>query len=400
MKKQNFLNGTNVFLITILALLIGFISGTRSEIIINKINAVLFNKPELNNQLSYQALDELREKLIAKYDGEVSNQALIEGASKGLVSALKDPYTVYLNSKEVKQFQEDLSGEIGGGIGAEIGFRNNYLTIVRPLKDNPAFRAGLQAGDVVVKINDQEIGNLSLEQAVAKIRGEAGTEVKLTIAREGESDFKDFKIKRAIINNPSVTMEMKDKVAVITVSRFDNEVDSLFKEKINEAKAQQAKSFVIDLRGNSGGYLGQAVKMASYWLDGDLVLIEKTNGKVKQKFYATSGNNLLSNYQTVVLTNAGSASASEIVVGALKDHKKTTVVGQKTFGKGSVQQLIELAHGGQLKVTVARWYTPNDKNIDKQGIEPDIEVDLTAEDWKQGKDTQLNKALEIINSKK
>ena len=285
---------------------------------------------------------------------------------------------------------------MGGGIGAEVGIRKELITIIRPLKDSPALKAGVQAGDVIYKVNDEEVGNQTLDQVIQKIRGKPGTEVKLTVARKNHSQPIDIKITRQPINNPSVNLEIKGDVAVLTVSRFDKQTAVLARQEAEKIKALGISKVVLDLRGNSGGYLTAARDLAGLWLDGQLVVSERIGDKTVQEFFSKKGDNILANTKTVILMNAGSASASEIVIGALKDYKKATLVGETSFGKGSVQELTNLPNGGQLKVTVARWYTPQGQNIDGQGIKPDKEVELKADDWQNDRDPQLQTALEML----
>jgi len=298
-----------------------------------------------------------------------------------------------MNKKETEEFDNSLTGNIGGGIGVEVGERNGILTVLRLLKDNPAEKAGLQLGDFIIKVNDESVENVSVDQAVSKIRGEAGTTVKLTVVRGGEQ--KDFTITRAIVNNPSVYSTVKDGVGTMTVMRFDAETGSLARAAAQDFKDQNVKKVVLDLRGNGGGYLTAAQEVASLWLDKKTVVSERTNGKVVDEL-KTGSNPLLGGIPTVVLVNGSSASASEIVAGALQDHKAAKLVGVKTFGKGSVQKLLMLPGGAQLKVTIASWYTPNGKNISKQGITPDVVIEMTAEDINANRDPQLEAAKGLL----
>ena len=379
----------------VLVFMIGFCLGDRSHSVLNSVGKVLGFKLT-STELDYSKLDEIYRQLKQKYDGKINPKELIEGANKGLTAALGDRYTTYLTAKEAEEFNKSLSGEIGGGIGAEIGIRKGLVTIIRPLKDNPAFLAGIKAGDVLHKVNDEEISNQSLEQVIQKVRGKPGTQVKLTVVRKGEAKPIDITVTRKIISNPSVTVEYKGDVAIMTVSRFDKKTAELASQLAEQIKQKSIKKIILDLRGNSGGYLTAARELASLWLSNKLVVSEKAGGKTVQELYAQNGNDKFSGLKTVVLMNNGSASASEIVIGALKDHKKATLIGETTFGKGSVQELIDLKDGGQLKVTIARWYTPNGQNIDKEGIKPDKEVELSADDWQNGRDPQLQAALEAL----
>lgn len=388
-------NKTNLIIAVVIALMIGFALGDRSHYLLKQV-ARISGLNITTNELEYRYLDDAYKELRAKYDGEIDQNQLIHGAIKGLSASLGDRYTVYLDPKEAEEFHKSLSGDVGAGIGAEIGLRNEMITIIRPLKDNPAFKAGLMAGDVVYRVNDEDVSSQTLEQVVQKIRGKAGSTVKITIVRKDQPKPLDFKITRDVINNPSVELEYNDDLPVLKISRFDQDTARLARLKAEEIKRQGHKKIILDLRGNAGGYLTAAQDLAGLWLDGQLVVSEKKGDKVIQEFSSSSGKAILADFETIILTNAGSASASEIVIGALKGYDKAKTVGEKTFGKGSVQELIRLANGGELKITIARWYTPKGQNIDGVGFSPDKEVELTPEDWQNGRDPQLQAALDLL----
>lgn len=386
---------TNLLILLVIIFLLGFSFGDRSHTVFNYIGKVFGFKIN-QTELDYRTLDQTYATLKQKFDGKIDQQALIDGANKGLVEALGDRHTVYLTPKEAEEFNKSLEGDIGGGVGAEVGIRKDLITIIRPLKDSPAIKAGLQAGDVVFKINDEEIGNQTLDQVIQKIRGKPGTGVKLTVVRKDQPQPVEIKITRQIINNPSVGLEIKGDVAVLTVSRFDKQTAVLARQEADKIKAQGISKVILDLRGNSGGYLTAARDLAGLWLDGQLVVSERVGDKTVQEFFAKKGDSLLADAKTVVLMNAGSASASEIVIGALKDYGKAVLIGETSFGKGSVQELATLPNGGQLKVTIARWYTPKGQNIDGQGIKPDMAIELKADDWQNDRDPQLQAALDSL----
>lgn len=387
---------TGLVIIATLTFLAGFLLGDNSHTILKQLGNII-GLPLTATTLNYSSLDELYSQLKNKYDGEIDQQKLLEGAARGMAASLDDDYTVYLNKEEAEEFQKSLNGEIGGGIGAEVGMRNNLPTIIRPLKDSPAAKAGVSAGDVVYKVDGQDVTGLSLDEVIQKIRGEVGTEVELSLARSGVDDFIELTIVREEINNPSVSVEQRGKIGVIMISRFDQNTASLARTEAQKLLQTGAESFAIDLRGNSGGYLTAAQDLASLWLDGELVVTERVGDRVIQELYSKKGNAILKNKPTVILANGSSASASEIVIGALKEYNQAKVVGEKTFGKGSVQELVNLKNGAQLKVTVARWYTPQGQNITKTGIEPDQKVELTADDWQNDRDPQLQTALDMLN---
>lgn len=329
--------------------------------------------------------------LADNFDGTLDTQKLIAGASRGLVEAAGDQYTVYMDKEEAADFNDSLTGSIGGGIGVELAERNNLPTIIRLLQNNPAEKAGLQINDIIVKVNDEDVTSDTVSKLVTKIRGEAGTTVKLTISRDGQQ--KDFSITRAEVNNPSVYGEVRDGIGIMTVTRFDENTGSLARQVARNFKQQNVRGVVLDLRGNGGGYVTAAQALAGVWLNNQLVTTERSGGSVTDELKST-GSPILNGIPTVVLVNGSSASASEIVAGALHDHKIATLIGTTTFGKGSVQKLINLPDSAMLKVTVARWYTPNGLNISEKGIQPDKNVTLTPEDANAGRDPQLEAALQ------
>ena len=376
------------FVILGITAILAFFAGTRSDQIISVV-APLFGQKVYTADIDLSSVETTFRELKANFDGTLDDKTLIEGANRGLVSAAGDTYTLFLNSKEAAEFDNDLTGKIGGGIGAEISIRNDKITIIRVLKDNPAIKAGLLAGDQVQKINDESTDGLTVEQSVAKIRGEVGTTVKLQVLRGSES--KEFTVTRATVNNPSVDSTIAGTLGTLTISRFDSETGSLARAAAREFKNAGVTHVILDLRGNGGGYVDAAQDVAGLWLDNKIVVSERTGGKVVDEL--RSGKNpLLAGLQTVVLVNSGTASASEIVAGALQDYGVAKLLGERTFGKGSVQKLIDLPEGAQLKVTIARWYTPNGKNITTDGITPDTVVGLTADDANASRDPQLDAA--------
>lgn len=377
---------------------VAFTAGTRSQDIAATIGPV-FGFKVASGSLDMNSLQNVYRQLKANFDGKLDDQALIDGATHGMVAAAGDKYTVYMNAKEAKEFNNDLSGTIGGGIGAEIGIRNNEPTIVRVLDGNPAKTAGLQVGDVISSVNDQNAQGWTSEKTAAAIRGDVGTTVKLVVMRGSEQ--KSFTVTRAQVNNPSVTSSVVGTTGIIKLTRFDDQTSTLARQAAQSLKGQNVKSIILDLRGNGGGYLTAAQDVAGLWLDNKTVVTERTGGKVTDTV-TSGGNPILAGMPTVVLIDGGSASASEIVAGALHDYKAATLIGEKSFGKGTVQKVLNLGGssltdnlGGDsplLKVTVARWYTPNGINITSQGIQPDKEVKMTSDDTNAGRDPQLDAA--------
>lgn len=368
--------------------LAGFVAGTRSSSL-----GSMFVRSDSPRSLDFTQLNEVYQALRANYDGKLDSQALVDGAKHGLVAAAGDPYTVYFNAKEAAEFQGDLDGSFQG-VGAELGKRSNKLTVISTLDDSPAKKAGLLAGDIIIKVNKEEATGWSVEQAVSKIRGDKGTVVKLTVIRGGET--KEFSITRDAITNPSVKTEItSDGIGSVRISRFGEDTAGLVSRAAEEFMAKKVKGIVVDVRGNGGGYLQAAQDVAGLWLDSKVVVTERKSGLVTDTL-KTGSNPLLAGVKTVVLVDGGSASASEILAGALADHGAAVLVGEKTFGKGSVQVVKDIKDGGQVKVTVAKWYTPKGRNISKEGIEPLHKVDTSLEDINAGRDPQKDKALELL----
>lgn len=346
-----------------------------------------------NRQAPRDGINELYQQLIDNFDGTITDQAILDGQKAGLVAASDDPYTQFFTEVETKEFNDSLDGTFEG-IGAELGKEGNFVVIVSPIKGSPAEKAGILTGDIITEINSESAADISISEAVKKIRGPKGEEVVLTVIREGEEVV--VPIIRDTITIESVEWEKQGNTGLITVSRFGDDTVALTKQAAQDLKDQGVTGVVLDMRGNPGGLLDAAVGVSSVWLPkGSTVLEEKRNGEVI-KTYKTSDQPILAGMPTVVLINGGSASASEIVAGALHDNKAATLTGTKTYGKGSVQRVIPLAAGGSLKVTIARWFTPDGKNIDKEGIAPDTEVELTAENRAAKQDPQLDSAKQQL----
>lgn len=382
------LSSAVIFIMVALAAGAGYFAGTFNYQIQAAIGPVFGYKAH-SGSIDLSSVQETYNNLAANFDGDLDVKELIYGANRGLVEAAGDIYTEYMSPSEAVEFNNSLNGNIGGGIGAVIGIKNEQIIINKPLKDNPAIKAGLKAGDIIVKINDESTAGWTVDKAVGKIRGEEGTTVKLTILRGAET--KDYTVTRAIINNPSVDSEISGDIGIMTITRFDGETGRLAYAAAQEFVSKGVKGVILDLRGNSGGYVSSAVDVASLWLDNKVVVVEKSGNIIKDTLKSGS-NPLLAGLKTVVLVDGGSASASEIVAGALKDHGVAELVGDKTFGKGSVQLPISLGGGAQMKVTIAKWYTPNGKNINEEGIDPDTAVTLSQSDVDKGIDPQMDAA--------
>ena len=342
--------------------------------------------------VDFSSLTDLYNQLISKYDGSISPEKAIQEAKRGMVNAAGDPYTYYMTASEAEEFNKDLNGDVGAGIGVEIGQRDGLVKVLRTTPDNPARRAGILAGDIIYKADGEDISGLSVEEVAKKLRGQAGSKVVLTVVRNNEE--KEFTLTRETINNVSVYVEYKGDTAVLTITRFDENTGQLAREKAQEIVDKGSKKVILDLRGNGGGYVSSAKEVTSLWISGDVIMEQKSSsGFYNQKYYADRDKALLANIKTVVLVNGSTASASEIVAGALKDYNKATLIGEKTYGKGSVQTLETLSGGEVLRVTIAKWYTPKGVNINKEGITPDKEVERTFDQINKEVDPQLDAAL-------
>jgi carboxyl-terminal processing protease len=341
--------------------------------------------------LNYTSVEQVYDELRANYDGKLEENKLLDGLKQGLVSASGDPYTEYLAPKEAKEFAEQINGTFEG-IGAILGKNEQgNVIIISPIDGFPAKKAGLRPRDVIVEIDGKDATELSTDQAVDRIRGKKGTTVSLRIIRNEKEDLK-FDIVREEINVPSVeTKVLEGNIGYIKISRFGDDTSKLTRDAANKFKQDGVPKVILDLRGNPGGYLESSVNVASLWLDNKTVLQEK-RGNVVIKTFKSEGQSPLLGIPTVVLIDEGSASASEIVAGALHDNNAATLIGVKSFGKGSVQNTQPLKNGALLKVTTARWFTPNGKNIDKEGIKPDQTVERTEDDFKADRDPQLDAA--------
>ncbi len=336
----------------------------------------------------------------------IDDRALFYGAVKGIVASLKDPHSSLLDPTETKRFTEDLSGAFDG-IGAEIGYKNNQLVIIAPLPESPAQKAGIKAGDIILTIDGADTFSLSLEEAILKIRGKKGTIVKLQIARANMKQPKEILITRSRIEIKSVTWSWADKklvpsafvnkkIAVVKISSFDEQSTERFSKTVQEMIVGGVQGIVLDLRNDPGGLLDAAVTIAGEWIDHNLVVTEQRGPDAgsERVEYRSQTKARLGNIPTIILVNQGSASASEILAGALQDYAKAKLVGIKTFGKGSVQELTRLPDGSALKLTIAKWLTPHGRSIDKNGIPPDVKVEPS--DKEGAEDIQLQRALQEL----
>jgi len=356
---------------------------------------------EIDLSLFWETWKKLEEKFVSPEKFDI--QKMIYGAISGMVKSLEDPYTTFLNPEDTKKFLEDVTGYFEGA-GMEIGIRKGQLQVVAPLEGTPAQKAGLRPGDKIIKINDTLTGDLTIDEAVNLIRGPKGTEVTLTIFREGWQTTKEIKIVRAVIEVPSLKWELKEtsegeKIAYLKLYQFSEKASFDFAKAAIEILNSPAEKIILDLRNNPGGYLEVARDISGWFLErGQTVAIEDFGQDKEQKIYKAKGNARFLQYPIVILINQGSASGSEILAAALRDNRGIKLIGEKSFGKGSVQELENLRGGSSLKITVARWLTPSGEFITDKGLEPDIKVEMTEEDYEQDRDPQLDKAIEIIKN--
>ncbi len=330
---------------------------------------------------------------------KITDQDKIWGSIVGLTSSYGDPYTVFMPPKESKDFQSNISGNFGG-VGMELGMKGSDIVVIAPLKNTPAYKAGIKTGDIVLSINGTSTYNMSVDNAVSLIRGEPGTVVDLAFQREGKTDPIKISVTRAIIDVPTIDTEIKGDVFIIKLYNFYATSPEKFRSALREFYESGKIKLVLDLRGNPGGYLEAAVDMASYFLPlGKTVVRENYGPNIEEQVYRSNGYDVFNNkLRMVIIVNEGSASASEILAGALQEQGIAKLVGTKTFGKGSVQELIPITSDTSLKVTVARWLTPNGVSISDGGLTPDYKATLTEEDLKKGIDPQTQKAIEVVNS--
>lgn len=390
-KKQKQVNlGTTIFS-SLITLAIGIFLGSNWNNLYLQFSPYINPAQKVTSNIKWDDLNEVYSQISSNFDGSIDKTKLIEGAKKGLTAALADPYTVYYDSKEAAEFKSDLKGEIKeAGVGIEMMKQGDYVIVTRTLPNNPARKAGVHAGDIIFAINGEEVWDKDTEIIASKLRGPSGEKVKLTVARDKQK--LDFELVREKINNVSADITYQDKTAIISVYRFSEDTGTLVQSFTKDFKNKGINKVILDLRNNGGGYVTAARDLLSLWLDGDKILTQKSATIGQTITYAKRGEATLKDMKTIVLVNNATASASEIVAGALKDYKKATILGTKTYGKGVVQTMLELSGGSLLKITTAHWYTPEGQTINKTGISPDIEVERSYSDINSGKDPQLDKA--------
>ncbi|MDO8560806.1 MAG: S41 family peptidase [bacterium] len=406
MENQTFFNKKTILAIVLSAVLLftvffaGIFVGFERRPAIEKITSLTSKETAKPATVDFSIFWETWATLLDRYvdKNKIDSQKEVYGAISGMVKSVGDPYTVFFSPEENKQFHQDLKGEFGG-IGAELGIRKGALTVIAPLKDSPAEHAGIRAGDRIVKIDDTPTDDFTLERAVQKIRGERKTPVKLAIMRDSFASIKDFTIIRDTIVVPVIsTKQEPDSIFYIHLLSFSESSPKAFRGAVKEFTDSGSKKLVLDLRGNPGGFLNAAVDIGSWFLLAGEIVSREHFADGNEDLYRSNGYELLEATPTIVLIDQGSASASEILAGALRDVRKIKLIGQKSFGKGSVQELVNLTGGASLKVTIAKWLTPSGKTIEGEGLEPDEKIEITQKDIDTGNDPQLNRALEILKT--
>ena len=405
------LNNKIFFAVLIVTLLsVGFYAGikfekSRNDTTVEEIVTQIVNKENekpagIDFGIFWTALSKLEEKFVDQEKLE-DKRKLVYGAVEGMVNSLDDPYTVFLEPQESKKFEEQINGSFGG-VGIEIGIRKNVLTVIAPIKDTPAAKAGMLAGDVITKINDKDTSDITIDEAVTQIRGKKGTNVKLTVQRNDLKDPKEFNLTREEIKVPTIEWKMLEgNVAHIQLFSFNRNIDTDFAKTAKEVLASDAEKIILDLRNNPGGLLDSSVSIAGWFLEPNKTVVSEKFADKTETILKTAGNAQLKKYPLVIIINKGSASASEILAGALRDNRGVKIVGETSFGKGSVQELVELLIDGKkstLKITIAKWFTPSGVSISDNGIKPDFEVKKEEKEDEEtpDKDPQLEKALEVI----
>jgi len=384
--------GTKIYFVIgiIISLIVGFFIGHLVNSLFTE--NIDYTKAPVDSKLFWQVWNLAKTRFVNQ---PVSDKDLYYGSLKGMISGLNDPYSVFFDPEETKKFESEIKGTFEG-VGMEIGIKNNRLTVIAPLAGTPAEKAGIRPGDWIKAIDGIDTFSLTLEEAASLIRGKRGTAVTLKILRKGWKEPKDFRIIRAKIKIQTVKWEFKEKnIAYIRLSYFNNSTAYDFLTAVNKILPRKPKGIILDLRDNPGGCLKAAVDVASFWL-GEKIIVYSKDAKGNIKEYRGRNHGELANLKTVVLINHGSASASEIVAGALQDYKKAILVGEKTFGKGSVQELIDLRDGSAVKITTAYWLTPKKRMIDEKGIIPDKEVIMREVDYENNRDPQLAEALKLF----
>jgi carboxyl-terminal processing protease len=340
----------------------------------------------------WEAWNQLEKNYLKK--DQIDYQKMVYGAIAGMVNSVDDPYTIFFTPTQSQDFKTELSGKYEG-IGLVIGAKDGQLVAISPFKDSPAEQAGLKAGDKILKIDSKYTLNLPVEEAARLIRGQSGTEVTLLIERKDWAEPKEFKIKRQVIKIPTLELEIRNDIAIVKIYQFNEILTAEFQKAANEIVKAKAQKIIVDVRNNPGGFLEVAQNVAGWFVASGQTVVTQAGAEATDRItYKSNGPSTFKNYPTVVLMNEGSASASEILAGALRDQNHSRLIGVKSFGKGSVQEQINLSNEASLKVTVAHWLTPNGDLIDGKGLEPDIKIEAAT----TSQDVQLDKAIEALKN--
>lgn len=396
MKFRRFLSYLSLIILVFGAYLFGYLIGHGQlqfeKGYIPKIEKTEIGKP---SDIDFSLFWDVWNQLEKDYLRQVDKKSMFYGAITGMVAGLKDPYTAFLDPEKSKKFLEEVKGEFEG-VGMELALKENKITVVAPLEDSPAASAGIRPGDVIERIDQKDAYQMTLDEAVEAIRGKKGTYVTLTIKRDDKQ--LEFKLKRQLIKIKSIKWEMKDDIAYFKVSQFLEDTGRLARKTASEILKRKPKGVILDLRNNPGGYLDSAVDLASLFVKEGVIVYEEGKDGKRNELKAT-GNPLFADIPLVVLVNKGSASGSEIVAGAIQDLKRGKLIGEQTFGKGTVQSFQELKDGSTLRITVAKWLTPGGREIEGFGLKPNIEVKMTEEDINAGRDPQLERAIQELKAR-
>lgn len=396
---RKFIGG--IVILCIVSFSIGYYLGGGNSSSIEKVSTVT-NKDNPSVTADFEPFWKVWNTINEKYPDatKIDDQKRIYGAISGLINSLDDPYSTFFTPEETKSFEEEIQGSFGG-VGMEVGMKDKVPTVISPLKDTPAYRAGVKSGDKILKVDDKTTAELKIDEIIKLIRGEKGTTVALTIYREGEKEPREIKIVRDIIEIPTIKTELRqDGVFVINLYTFAGNSANLFRNAIKEFAKSGSDKLILDLRDNPGGYLESAVDISSWFLPKDKIVVTEDYGNgIKSKAYESHGYDVFSDkLKFVILINGGSASASEIVAGAMQDYKKAKLVGEQSYGKGSVQEVVDVTKDTIVKITVAKWLTPLGNHIHGVGLTPDYKVELTREDFEKNNDPQMDKAIEVLNN--
>lgn len=406
--KSKYLIG--VTLLIVIVFVLGIYTGLNKRAEIEKISGILNKETPANiSDTDFATFWKAWNTINEKYPGadKISNQDKVYGAISGLMSSLEDPYSTFFNPEEAKSFEDQIAGNFTG-VGMEVGLKDDILTVIAPLKDTPAYRAGIKSGDKILKINDIVTSDITVDKAVKLIRGEKGTEIVLTILHPGEQKSQEIKVVRDTINIPTLDTEKRtDGIFVIKLYSFSANSASLFRDALREFALAKTDKLLLDLRGNPGGYLDSAVYISSWFLPaGKIIVTEDYGGDKTPEIFRSKGFELLRNknenvlgdsLKFVILIDGGSASASEIVAGAMQDQKKAILVGDESYGKGSVQEVVKMTGDTIIKITIAKWLTPNGNTIAEKGLTPDYLVKYIKDKKDATKDNQLDRAVQLLN---